>query len=124
MSKQKNNLNEEGLGLNQISQIETLSEIILDGYKYKYKDKLKNDFSYRCIFRSTCKLTIMILFNEYTYIKNINNNPKIKYKVTSSQKEHTCKLKKQKEIETNKILNSNQEKELAKTLILNNIDQT
>ena len=91
MFKQKNNLNEEGLGLNQISQIETLSEIFLDGYKYKYKDKLKNGFSYRCIFRATCKLTIMILFNEYlTYIKNINNN--------------TCKLKKQEEIETNKIL--------------------
>ena len=50
-----------------------LNEIIIDGYKYKYK-VTKTGLCYRCIFLSTCTLTILILFSEY--IKYINSKDK------------------------------------------------
>ena len=70
------------------------NELIINGYKYKYKVTNKIGFCFRCINRTICKLTILILFEEFIKIKNteINNN-EIKITINSKQQTHTCSKK-------------------------------
>ena len=43
--------------------------LTIKGYKYKFKDKYKAGYCYRCISRKDCKLTILIKNDEYIKIK-------------------------------------------------------
>lgn len=74
---------------------EVLNELNIAGYKYKYKDKYKNGYCYRCINRASCKLTITISFEEYAKILNKKDtNFKINFTVNSKQQQHSCITKK------------------------------
>ena len=69
-----------------------IRELNIKGYKYKYKDKYNSGFCYRCIFRKSCKLTILISNEDYKKIldKYIENN-EISYIINSKQKNHNKK---------------------------------
>ena len=111
-------MEEENTILNQ-----PLKELVIDGYKYKYKDRYNNSFCYRCMFRATCKLTIIILFTEYIkYIKAKDKTTKLSFKVNSKQQSHSCLIKKEKEAELKNIINQKEEYELAIRLIKTNLD--
>ena len=64
---EKDDQNNHELNRNSISgknkPLNSLLELNILGHKYKYKDTYATGYCYRCIFRSTCKLTILISFN-------------------------------------------------------------
>ena len=96
----------------------------IKGYKYKYTDKYISGFFYRCIFRKSCKLTILISNEDYKKIldKDIEIN-KISYIINSNQKNHTCTVQQKENIDTKSILTKSDEYELAVLLIRKNIDK-
>ena len=99
-------------------------DLILNSYTYSFKDKLKNRiYTYRCKHRTTCKVIIKI--DKYN-LKNYNNNlwDTNKYTFVNNIKEHTRQKfnNENKVIEINKD-NNNHYKELAKSLILVNINK-
>ena len=61
-----------------------LKDLTIDGYKYKLKDIYSNGYCFRCMFKATCKLTILILFSEYSkLIDSKDKKTKIKYTINS-----------------------------------------
>jgi len=67
--------------------------IEINEYTYCFKDQLANDhFSYRCKFRTKCKITIKISKKE---LKKYNNDKeyKVEYEITSKVTKHSFKLK-------------------------------
>ena len=101
--------------------------IYLGGYTYTYKDELINGFlSFRCKYRTSCKVTIKIDRNNINKINNKENLDNIEYFITSTEREHKClknnnikKIDKSKE-EVNAI---KKQKDLAFALIEKNIQK-
>ena len=103
---------------------EPIKEINIGEYKYKYKDKYKKGYCYRCVNRASCKLTIVISFEDYKRI--INKKEKeanINYVINSKQQEHTCKIKLDNQISTNDIKKKEEEYQFAINLIKHSIDE-
>ena len=97
--------------------------IDLGDFIYSYKDKLTNGYyTYRCKFRKSCNIVIKTSINELK--KYLGNNTDINYEITSKIKEHTCKNEINKKLENNnKQAKINDEKELIKSLIFNNLEK-
>ena len=98
--------------------LNSLLELNILGYKYKYKDTYSTGYCYRCIFRSTCKLTILISFEEYNKLLNKELNiEEIKFTINSQQKKHNCTKTEIIQTTTDKILTKEEEYSFAVNLI-------
>lgn len=65
--------------------------IYIGEYSYSYKDALINDnYTYRCTFRTQCKIVIKVNKEELVKYKE-DNNYLIKYTTTGNTKEHNCR---------------------------------
>ena len=111
--------------MSEINEFIPPRSITLDNFKYSFKDKLINTFSYRCKLLRKCNILLKISEEELKkYVEN--NNYKIKYTITSTLKEHIC-IKKENEdkFENN---NSNENKleniEFINSLIYVNIEKS
>ena len=72
------------------SQFTPPSTIFIDNYEYKFKKILaKNKLSYRCKWRTLCKIIITIDQAELIKVSNFRKNIQLIYKI-SSDKGHTC----------------------------------
>ena len=104
-----------------MKDINPINEIKIRGYTYKYKDTYKSGICYRCQHRYSCKLTILISFDEYEKLKKGIDNTEIKITVNSKQKEHKCVMDKTEVIGLNEIKTKEEEKQLAILLIKANL---
>ena len=113
--------------MSELKEFNPPRSITIENFKYSFKDKLINDFSYRCKHRRKCNILLKIKQEELIkYVED--NNYKIKYAITSTLKEHIC-IKKENENNTkNNILNSNENKldniEFINSLIYSNIEKS
>ena len=111
-----------------INLIDKPKKIYIEGHEFTYKDQLINkNYSYRCKERKSCSLTITISENELLEYQK-DKNYIIKYKISSTIKEHTCNIKDKNAIieDNNKIKkfeDLNKQKNLIRALILNNIEK-
>ena len=97
--------------------LNSLLELNILGYKYKYKDTYSTGYCYRCIFRSTCKLTILISFEKYKLLNKELNIEEIKFNINSKQKQHNCTKTEIIQTTTDKILTKEEEYAFAVKLI-------
>ena len=98
--------------------LNSLLELNILGYKYKYKDTYSTGYCYRCIFRSTCKLTIFLSYEEYNKLLNKELNiEEIKFTINSKQKQHNCTKTEIIQTTTDKILTKEEEYAFAVKLI-------
>ena len=66
-------------------------QIIINKFTYSYKDELtKNYYSYRCQYRTSCKITIKVARDELEKYVKVNSQI-IKFEITSKEKNHKCK---------------------------------
>ena len=64
--------------------------ITINNFVYTFKNELINNyFSYRCKYRTSCKIIIKINKDNLTKLLN-NSNEEIEYIITSSEKQHKC----------------------------------
>lgn len=98
--------------------------IILDNYNYSLKNELIDNFvSYRCKYRTTCKMIIKINKENLRKYLDPENQDKIAYIITSSVKNHNCKNNNN-ENEKKPLKENNdviKQKELGINLINNNL---
>jgi len=81
------------------------NEIIIDNHKLTYKQKLsKDNYSYRCKQRKHYSLTITISREDLDKLLKKDTKTKIKYKISSGQKTHTCNQDNNEEISENASL--------------------
>ena len=111
--------------MSNLEKKEPPRSIIIDNFYYSFKDSLKNDFTYRCKHRRKCNLVIKIEKEEmYKYIED--QNYKVKYIITSTQKYHACN-KNENNINEEEPNNSqnfiNKKKDLIQSLIYTNIEK-
>ena len=104
-----------------LENFEIPRSIELGENKYSYKDNLTKDcYSYRCKFRTTCKITIKIEKSQLKlYIEN--KSKQIEYTITSKDKNHTCKQNIKIDNNNNKIKKI--KNVMVKSLILSNLDK-
>ena len=98
--------------------------ITIDNFKYSFKDKLINAYSYHCQHRRKCNILLKITEEELKqYVEN--NNHKIKFTITSTLKEHICIKKESSENIDNKELNINKNDniEFINSLFFANIEK-
>ena len=90
--------------------LNSLLELNILGFKYKYKDTYSTGYCYRCIYRLTCKLTILITFEEYNkLIKKELEIEEIKFTINSKEKKHKYTKSEIIHTKTDKILTKEEE---------------
>ena len=107
------NLQFNKLKMSEIKEFEPPRTILIENFKYTFKDKLK-DYSYRCIHQ--CNLLLKINEEDIE-----NKNYKIKYTITSTLKEHICIRKESEENIPNNYIKSKENKPEIIDLQTNNI---
>ena len=75
---------------------------LIDSYKLIFKQKLATDnYSYRCKQRKVCTFIITISKDELDKLLKEESKTNIKYKISGSQKTHTCNQDNNEEISEN-----------------------